>query len=382
MRYELSHWEYDTFFKDIDIAVLGSGIVGLSAAVRLKELSPALKVAVIERGPLPVGASTRNAGFACFGSMTELLDDLEKQPEEAVWALVEKRWKGLLRLRERLGDAALQYEELGGYEIFRSAEKEVYERCLDHMSAFNRHMAAITGRPETYRIAGERSSGFGFRDAPYLLLNTLEGQIHTGSMMQAWIRLAQKKGVILINGLDIADVKPDAGGVTLETASGWSFSVPQLLVAVNGFARRLLPGLEVSPARNQVLITKPLPGLSIRGAFHYDRGYYYFRNVGPDRVLFGGGRHLAFSEETTDQFGTTPLIRGALMDLLEGMILPGTPVEVERWWSGILGVGVEKRPIVLRVDEHITVAVRMGGMGVAIGTLVGEEAAELILKPS
>jgi gamma-glutamylputrescine oxidase len=380
VQYELSYWEYDSFFCNLDVAVLGSGIVGLSTAVRLKELAPALNVAVIDRGALPIGASTRNAGFACFGSMTELLDDLETQPEDAVWALVERRWKGLLRLRERLGDAALQYEALGGYELFRSSEKETYQRCLDHLPAFNRAVAGITGSPETYRrVAPEEAAPFGFRDAPHLLLNTLEGQLHTGQMMRAWMQLAQEKGVLWLGGLSITRIHADAGSAVLETAAGWSFSVPQLVVAVNGFARALLPDLEVTPARNQVLVTQPIPGLTVQGAFHYDRGYYYFRNVGHDRLLLGGGRHLAAEAEMTDRFGTTPLIQEALLQLLNDMILPDTKVEIAHWWSGILGIGSRKSPIVQRVNPHTVVAVRMGGMGVAIGTLVGEEAAALVV---
>ncbi|MFZ4545731.1 MAG: FAD-dependent oxidoreductase, partial [Saprospiraceae bacterium] len=70
----LSYWEYESFFKDMDVAILGSGIVGLSAAISLKEKNPMLKVALIERSFLPYGASTRNAGFACFGSISELLE--------------------------------------------------------------------------------------------------------------------------------------------------------------------------------------------------------------------------------------------------------------------------------------------------------------------
>ena len=48
------------------------------------------------------------------------------------------------------------------------------------------------------------------------------------------------------------------------------------------------------------------------------------------------------------------------------------------WWSGILGIGDQKKPIIERVSPNVVVAVRMGGMGVAIGSLVGEEAAALV----
>lgn len=380
MQYELSHWEYDSFFRNIDIAVLGSGIVGLSAAIRLKELRPSLNVALIERGALPIGASTRNAGFACFGSMTELLDDLRQRSEDEVWQLVEMRWKGLLRLRERIGDAALEYEPLGGYEIFRNFETGTFLECADHLRDFNQKMHSITGVADTYQIASkEKSRSWGFNDVPHLIWNSLEGQIHTGSMMAAWMRLAQQHNILLLNGLHIDSIHPESDAVVLQTGAGWEMRVPALVVTVNGFAKRLLPDLDVQPARNQVLVTQSIPGLSLRGAFHYDRGYYYFRNVGPDRILLGGGRHLDLQGEMTDHFGTTALIREKLLGLLDEMIAPGLNARPERWWSGIMGVGAAKRPIVQKVHPRVTVAVRMGGMGVAIGTQVGEEAAALAL---
>ena len=70
-----SYWELQSFLQRYPVAVLGSGIVGLSAAIQIKTERPELPVLVLERGALPTGASTRNAGFACFGSLSELLDD-------------------------------------------------------------------------------------------------------------------------------------------------------------------------------------------------------------------------------------------------------------------------------------------------------------------
>lgn len=377
INYQLSYWEHDSFFRDIDIAIIGSGIVGLSAALRARELAPSARVAVLERGPLPLGASTRNAGFACFGSVSELLDDIEKQGEGPVWALVEQRWRGLQRLRQRLGDERIRYEGLGGYELFRPEEKEQAERCAEAISRFNRHMKPITGLEETYQLANHRIGVFGLRGASRLIWNAGEGQIHTGEMAKALQEKALEAGIAIFNGLPVKTLEELPTGVEIQTEYGWSFRAGRALVATNGFARHLLPELSVHPARNQVLITAHLPGLPVRGCFHYDRGYFYFRNI-ENRILLGGGRNLDEQGETTDEFGTTPLIRGALLRLLRDVILPGREVAVDGWWSGIMGVGNRKAPIIRQVSPHVVAAVRLGGMGVAIGTLVGEEGAEIL----
>ncbi len=175
----LSYWERETFFRNIDVAVIGSGIVGLTAAIHLREFSPGLRVVVIERGTLPLGASTRNAGFACFGSISELLDDRSQRPEAEVWALVARRWQGLKRLRERLGDAAICYEENGGYELFRAEEQATFQLCADHIESFNRELAHVIGRKKVYKLANAQIQDIGFQGVTGLLLNSAEGQIHT-----------------------------------------------------------------------------------------------------------------------------------------------------------------------------------------------------------
>jgi hypothetical protein len=378
MQYELSYWERETFLKDIDVAVIGSGLVGLNAAIRLKERQPALKVVVLERGGLPIGASTRNAGFACFGSMTELLDDMQNMPPDAVWGIVERRWKGLERLRNLLGDAALDYQEYGGYEMFTEADRADFEVCTQHLADFNYMAHAITGRKTVYSVADAHLSSTGFKGVQHLILNQAEGQIHTGKMMVALLALARARGVEILNGITVQKINDTGTGVQLDTASGWPLMARQVLVCSNGFARQLLPQLEVQPARNQVLITQPVPNLPFEGCFHYDRGYFYFRNI-DGRILLGGGRNLDREVENTDQFGSNETIRTALLQLLHQVICPNKVVEIDMWWTGILGLGAVKKPIIERVSPHVNVAVRLSGMGVAIGSLVGMEGADLVL---
>ena len=77
----ISLWEKRSLIS-YDIIIIGAGITGLSTAASLKEKNPKLNILVLERGLLPTGASTKNAGFACFGSLTELRNDLKVLGEE------------------------------------------------------------------------------------------------------------------------------------------------------------------------------------------------------------------------------------------------------------------------------------------------------------
>jgi glycine/D-amino acid oxidase-like deaminating enzyme len=378
--FRLSFWERQSHFTNIDVLIVGGGIVGLNSALQLKLAEPALRVSVVDGGPfLPYGASTRNAGFACFGSMSELLDDLEKSDENEVFSLVRKRWEGLQRLRNLLGDATIHYEPLGGYELFTAQQKELFEQCMSHLERFNKLLYEISGQKNMYAEVSSEIAGFGFNKVSHLILNHGEGQLDTGRMMQALTAKVRSMGVDVLTGITVLKMEEYESGVRLFTGHEFTIDATKVLVTTNAFARQLLPDLDVNPGRAQVLITTPFPQLPFKGSFHYDRGYFYFRNVG-NRVLFGGGRNLDFSGEKTTEFGLTSMIQDRLEVLLKEVILPGQDFEVEQRWSGIMGLGPVKSAIVKKIQPGIYCAVRMGGMGVAIGSIIGEEAAEMILS--
>ena len=378
MSFHPSFWERESVFSRIDITIIGGGIVGLSAAIFIRERNPKLKVMVVERGFLPYGASTRNAGFACFGSMTELLSDLKTETEQEVLERVKLRWQGLHLLRGMLGDEAIGFEPLGGYELFAENDLSAYNNCMDQLGRFNRMLSEITQRSETFQTADDQLATFGFHGIRHLIKNTCEGQIDTGIMMLALEKKAADSGVRIINGLEIAEIHDRGNACELLTRSGFSFQSGKCLVANNGFARQLLPELAVDPARAQVLMTHPIEQLKVRGTFHYDEGFYYFRNVG-DRVLFGGGRNLDFQGEQTTEFGLTDTIQQRLEQLLTEVILPGQSFQVDMRWSGIMGVGTSKSTILKPLSNNLFCAVRMGGMGIAIGSMIGRKAADMIL---
>ena len=168
---------------------------------------------------------------------------------------------------------------------------------------------------------------------------------------------------------------------TVETSFTNNLTVKskKVIIATNGFAKQLLPHLDVKPARAQVLITEPIKNLKIKGAFHYQQGYYYFRNI-DNRILFGGGRNLDFKGEETSEMLITETIQNKLEQLLKEKILPKQKFKIDQRWSGIMGIGSEKRPIIQHASKNVVCALRMGGMGVAIGSLVGQMAVDELVS--
>lgn len=182
---QLSYWEIKNWFTNVDFTIVGSGIVGLHTALRLREKYPTAKILVLEKGILPQGASTKNAGFACFGSISEIIHDLKTHTEEEVIQLIQKRYTGLQLLRKNLGDAALDLKPYGGYELFLKEDEVFYNECLQKIPFINELLKPLF-KEEVFIKQVDR---FNFRGIfEYLIFNPFEAQIDTGNMMQALVK--------------------------------------------------------------------------------------------------------------------------------------------------------------------------------------------------
>lgn len=369
---ELSYWEYKTWLSNVDYTVVGSGIVGLNCALSLQKNYPKAKILILEKGVLPQGASSKNAGFACFGSISEILADLKMHTEEEVFELVKMRWEGIGLLRDLIGDQNMDYQQYGGSELFLESDTEQYELCLQEIPMINALLEPVF-KQAAFETA---ANSYDFKHVQdYYLHNQLEGQLDTGKMMRSLLEKAYQEGIVILNSVSVTAYDQQPDGIKVQTDQ-FDFKTEKLFIATNGFASQIIH-TDVQPARAQVLITKPIPELRIKGTFHMDEGYYYFRNV-DNRVLLGGARNLDLAGETTTEFGLTTEIQNRLETLLRDVILGDIPFEIERRWSGIMGMGIQKRPIVKQLSEDVFCGIRLGGMGIAIGSSIGQSMAALL----
>lgn len=368
---QASFWEQDVML-DADFIVVGAGLIGLQAALELRERHAHARIVVLERGILPSGASSRNAGFACFGSLTEILHDIDLMGEAAALEIVAQRWHGLERLRARLGDIAIGYESLGGFEILLETQLAALER-LDEA---NRKLQPLFDRAVfSVDTAALHANGFGAQ-VRAVVSNPLEGQLHSGRLMRALTTLAAQHGIEVHTGVTVQALEEGSGEVRVKTADV-TFRAARVAICTNGFTSELLPDAGIVPARGQVLVTEPIPGLPWRGTYHVDQGFYYFRNIG-ERVLLGGARNVDLATETSTEMKVTVPIQAALECLLHDVILPGHHVRIEQRWAGIMGFSPDKKPLVRAVSERIALGFGCNGMGVALGADIAVRTAQLL----
>lgn len=363
----LSYWE-QKYFRNYHTVIVGAGIAGLFTALFLKNKFPAEKILVLEKEIFPA-ASTKNAGFACMGSITELEEDLASSTIEKMVALFEKRYKGLQLMRQTLGDKNIGYQARGSYELL-TAENE---QTLSKIDDWNERLFSIANS-NAFSQANVHDSNFeGFCAS---IKNELEGEIDTGKMWQALKNKVQAAGAEILFNTAVGNFEKTEMGYEVFIKNGVSFRSEKLIFCTNAFTPKLLPAVRIAPARAQVLITKPIKNLSFKGIYHFDRGYYYFREI-DGRVLFGGGRQLDKEGETTSQLGENEKIIKDLTAKLKANILPHTPFEIDYTWSGIMGLPQTKEPICQTLDDGLFILAGFGGMGVALAPfmarkLVGE----------
>lgn len=374
-----SIWEKETFYSHKDIVIVGSGLVGLWSAYYLKRFSPRTNVLVVDRGLIPTGASTRNAGFACIGSATELLAHARQTGEQSMLEIVAMRYEGLNRIQKVFSKKEIEYERYGGYELITDSQYGKLKQLKNDLGWLNIVLRKAIKHQKTFRIADKKINHFGFKQTSHLIESRFEAQLHSGKLLQALLKKVQGMGVQVMTSTTVHGFEKINGRIVLTTDMPIPLTTDQLLICTNGFASGLLPKIDVHPVRGQVLVTSPIKKLPFKGVFHFDEGFYYFRHLSNNRVLLGGARNKALQAENSSEFETTGFIQAELERFLKEVVLPKQKYTIDHRWSGIMGMGADKFPIIKRIEKNVYCAVRMSGMGVALSPVVGDIVAKQML---
>lgn len=421
-RKELSFWEKDAFAGLWDFVVVGAGVTGLHAAIELKRLKPSLRILLLESRPVGAVASTRNAGFLCLGSPSELAMDRHALGDQALTELISAKWSGIERTLQLFGGKALSFKRVQGHELFVKDDATAFlrsglerELVLEALPELNRLVAEAVRLPRPGKsLRRRRSSKHADRTtlpAPYFgavqaltegpwgpLAHSLiplawEGQVQPFVVREALIRYALNLGiryqvgatVQAVPALPLLAAEGPLPSYELDCSFGdksLTIKLKNIVCATNALTQLLLPrpsaseakaGDTVSPKRGQMWYTAPLKGSVIRhlqGNFHGDRGYLYFRQAG-DRFLLGGGRNVDFETESTDAWAENPLITQYLKSYATQVL--GLPEDLpwEGRWSGTMGFTTSGIPVVQSPGRGVWVVAGMNGMGMALGPEMG-----------
>lgn len=373
---EWSFWEQDLFQKEYEYIIVGGGFSGLATAYFLALEKPQSSIAVIEKEMFHRQASTRNAGMACISSLSELLNDVDAEGWDSILELVEQRWKGLELMRELFPAQSIHYREVPAGELFFTGQKYPSADYMSRMQEANAYLAPIVGK-EYFRLGPSFLPG---PSTTQFISHKREGQLHPARLCLAWIKRCRAKGIDILEGLECLSRESTKDGFKIRT-QGPTFSTRNLLWATNGAISKVYPDLDVKPVQNHVWVFSNDAPVQWEGNIHAESGFVYARNI-DKKLLIGGGRHQQNHQgEDLNDRGND--IYEYLVDFARRYLWKaGGPKKLtpEAHWTGFLGVGSEKQPLMKEINTGEFILARLSGMGVALSTYLGRQMAKRISR--
>jgi gamma-glutamylputrescine oxidase len=337
----------------VDVAIVGAGVTGCSAALRLAEAG--LRVRVHDARGVAEGASGRNGGFALGGGAARY--DVARETYGAERAAAYWRWteEALDRMAELAGDALLRP---GSYRL--AGDEEERDGIRLEYEALREDGFAAEWLDDVPGGAAGRFDG--------AISHPNDGSLQPARFVRRLAARAAEAGAELREHDRVEDVD--------------ELDADRVLVATDGYGHGLVPELAdtIWPTRGQVIASEPLDRVLYDRPHYARNGFDYWQQLSDGRILLGGFRDVSILDELTDVEETTPTIQASLESFLHE--LAGEEVEVTHRWAGIFGLTQDLLPLVGPVPGHdgrVWVAGGYSGHGNVLGFACGELVADAML---
>ena len=360
---------------ECDVLIVGSGLTGLSAAIRLAENGKS--VLVVEQGEIASGASSMNGGMVSpdvKGGVDSVYDAYGPEIGRQMWDASVRSIEIVVDHSRKYGlDSRIVRGGMTGLSTRKSDLKSIERDVRWYREQFGvdwevvgpDRIGELVGNTDVFQAAFYEPEGFGVQPAGLVF-----------GMAQA----CSRAGVALVEGTRVVGVSREGAGFQVTTTAG-VVRAGAVIVATNGYTTsEPIPALarKIVSVGSYIIVTEPLTGAEAESIFPTNTMSYtrrrllnYMRRTPDDRILLGGRRNLRPDLD----------LRQSARDLQRRLVEFWPSLgdkEITHVWGGRLAVAFDLLPHIGQIDG-VWYALGYAGHGVGLSMLLGHELAGMLL---
>jgi len=358
----------------VDVAVIGGGFTGLSAALALGKRGAS--VVVLDAGRIGGGASGRNGGQCNTGVAQDYAALRAQLGVERAQGCYRAYAAAVDTVERLIRDEQIDCDYLASGKLKLAAKPHHLEHLEQTAELIQRevdpHVEIITR--DGIRSEVDSDSFFGG------LLQKRGGQMHMGKFAAGLANAATRNGARLFEHATVTAIVKDRGAYRIDSSRG-TLRAQQVLIATGpsrhgpfGWYRRRL-----APVGSFIVVTEPLPAEHLARLLPQRRSYTtsrlmhnYFRVTPDSRLLFGGRARFTASEQPSDAKS------GRILQANLAATFPSlSDARIDYCWGGLVDITADRLP---RAGQHDGLYFSMGysGHGTQMSTHMGQVMAEVI----
>jgi glycine/D-amino acid oxidase-like deaminating enzyme len=364
------------FPQRVDVAVIGAGFTGLSAARTLAKSGAS--VAVFDTQTIGWGASSRNGGMVLTGlklPASTLIARYGKEVTARMYAASLESIDFVERL-VREENIACDFARCGHLEVAcKRKHFDDFRRSAEETARHFHHHQRLIPKDQLQSEIGSAIYHGG-------LVDDSSAGVNPARLVAGLASAAERAGAAIFERAHVDQIQREgASGWKVATARG-TLRAHNVIVATSGYTTRVTPALQkkIIPIGSYIIVTEVLPEklaaeLSPRNRMIYDsKNYLYYYRLTPDRRMLFGGRAAFFPETSSTIRRSAEILRRGMLSVYPQL----RDATIEYVWGGTLDFAFDIMPHAGQLDGlHFSLG--YAGHGVAISTYLGDKVAQAIL---
>ena len=366
--------------QSVDVAVIGGGFTGLSAARTLAKGDA--RVAVLEAENVGWGASCRNGGMVLSGLKLGTAKLVARYGREATKRMYAASLESIDCVEELVHEENIEciFSRCGHLEVACKAKHfEDFRRGAETIEREFGHKLRIVEKADLPQEIGSAIYHGG-------IVDEVSAGVNPAKYVAGLACAAAKAGAAIHEKTRVVELQRDARqgekGWNVKTSRGTLYA-RDVLIATSGYTSGITPSLQnkIIPIGSFIIVTEVLPEalareLSPRNRMIYDsKNYLYYYRLTPDRRMLFGGRAAFFPENENTVRDSARILRDGMISVYPQL----RATKVEYVWGGTLDFAFDIMPHAGKMDGMFY-SVGYAGHGVAMATLLGQKIAQSILS--